>query len=589
MKKETKTTAPLTSALSPEQGLRREAEKLVLEKAPLENTDTMSPAEVKQTLHELQVHQVELEMQNEELRRAHKALDVSHARSLDLYDFAPVGYITLSEQGLILEANLTAATLMGLARSALVKQPITRFILKEDQDIYYLHRQRLFETAEPQVCEMRMVKGDNSIFWGYLTATVAHDDDGVSVCRIVLTNITEQKQAEIQKTKLEELYRQAQKMESVGRLAGGIAHDYNNALSVIMGFTELAMDEVDPASSLYANLKETLAAARHAAEINRQLLTFSCKQTIAPKVADLNESIGTMLKMLRSLIGEDIDLTWLPGAKLKTIKIDPSQSQQILANLCVNARDAITGVGKITIKTDMVVFDDNYCADHPGSTPGEYVMLFVGDNGCGMDNATLKTIFEPFFTTKTLDKGSGLGLSMVYGIVKQNNGFIDVDSEPGMGTSFKIYLPSYGVDAIKLKPKNIEEKPQGQGETILIVEDELSILKLTGIILKRLGYVVLKAGSPEQAMELLKGDTGSIHLLLTDVIMPGMNGLELSKRVQSLYPELKCIFMSGYTSNVLTHQGVLDEGMHFIQKPFAAAVLAKTVRGVLDGAKGCTG
>ena len=236
---------------------------------------------------------------------------------------------------------------------------------------------------------------------------------------------------------------QAQKMESVGRLAGGVAHDYNNALSVIIGFTELAMEKIDPAGPLHADLNEVLNAANHATDITRQLLAFARKQIVAPVVLDLNDNIETMLKMLRRLIGEDIDLAWLPGTGLWPVKMDPSQIDQILANLCVNARDAIAGVGKVTIETVNKVFDAAYCADHVGFIPGEFVLMAVSDNGCGMDKEILNNIFEPFFTTKDVGKGTGLGLATVYGIVKQNNGFINVYSEPGKGTTIKIYLPRH--------------------------------------------------------------------------------------------------------------------------------------------------
>ncbi len=381
---------------------------------------------------------------------------------------------------------------------------------------------------------------------------------------------------------LENQLLQTQKMESVGRLAGGVAHDYNNVLSVIMGFTELAMDEKDLTESLHADLEEILKAAKRATDITRHLLAFARKQTIAPKVLDLNKSVESMIKMLRRLIGEDIDFVWSPGAGLWSIKMDPSQIDQILVNLCVNARDAISGVGKVTIETKTISFDTAYCADHHGFIPGEFVMMAVSDNGCGIEKKILNNIFEPFFTTKDLDKGTGLGLSTVYGIVKQNNGFINVYSEPGIGTTIKIYLARHKGNAVKIQRGNTEEILAGHGETVLIVEDDPSILKLARQILDRLGYIVLTQDTPEEAIRLAKEYTGKIHLLVTDVIMPEMNGLELANRLQSIYPNLKRIFMSGYTSNAIAHHGVLDEGVHFIQKPFSKKDLAIIVRKVLD-------
>jgi PAS domain S-box-containing protein len=412
--------------------------------------------------------------------------------------------------------------------------------------------------------------------WLFVTATPLRDQNKNIIAVIeTLQDITERKSTERQ-------LQQAQKMESVGRLAGGVAHDYNNALSVIMGFTEITMTKMDPAGPMYANLNEVLKAARRARDITRQLLAFARKQTISPKVLDLNGTIDSMLKMLRHLIGEDIDLAWLPATGLWPIKMDPSQIDQILANLCVNARDAIDGVGKITVETDGVVFDAAYCADHVGFVPGEFVMLSLSDNGCGMNKEILDNIFEPFFTTKDVDKGTGLGLAMVYGIVKQNNGFINVYSEPDKGTTIKIYLPRHEGKAAEIQGENTEKIPQGQGETILVVEDDLSILNLTKKILDGLGYIVLIAATPDEAMDVAREHSGRIHLVVTDVIMPEMNGRELSELLKSIYPDLNCIFMSGYTTNAIVHHGVLDEGTHFVQKPFSKNDLATIVRKVLD-------
>ena len=375
---------------------------------------------------------------------------------------------------------------------------------------------------------------------------------------------------------------QAQKMESVGRLAGGVAHDYNNALNVIIGFAELAMEDADASGPLCANLKEVIDAAKRATHITRQLLAFARKQTITPKVLDLNEHAEGMLKMLRRLIGEDIDLAWLPGAGLWTVKLDPSQLDQILANLCVNARDAIEDVGKVTIQSGNASFDEAYCADHPGFVPGDFVMLAVGDNGCGISKDILGHIFEPFFTTKAVNKGTGLGLATVYGIVKQNNGFINIYSEPNQGTLFKIYLPRQE-DLPAEKPlEPAAAPPHGRGETVLIVEDDPSILRLAQKILDGLGYGVLTAGTTKEALESAEKHAGGIHLLVTDVIMPEMNGRDLAQRLRLLFPEIKSLFMSGYTADIIARHGVLDPEVHFIQKPFSKRDLATAVRKALD-------
>jgi two-component system cell cycle sensor histidine kinase/response regulator CckA len=397
-------------------------------------------------------------------------------------------------------------------------------------------------------------------------------------------DITERKRAEAERGKLEAQLLQAQKMESVGRLAGGVAHDFNNMLGVILGNVELAVETVDPAEeSLRSNLEEIRKAAERSANLTRQLLAFARKQTVAPKVLDLNETVASMLKMLRRLVGEDVNLVWLPGTELYPVKMDPSQIDQILANLCVNARDAIGGVGKLTIATANSTLDDDYCVAHAEAVPGEYVNLVVNDNGCGMDKATQERLFEPFFTTKELGKGTGLGLATVYGIVKQNNGFIKVTSEPGKGARFEICLPRHV--AAKTGPAHADPLtvPVARGhETILVVEDEPAILDMTKRMLARLGYTVLTASTPGEAIRVASAYAGVIHLLMTDVVMPEMNGRDLAKNLLTSFPSLKRLFMSGYTADVIAHQGVLDEGVHFIQKPFSKKDLAARVSEALE-------
>jgi PAS domain S-box-containing protein len=394
------------------------------------------------------------------------------------------------------------------------------------------------------------------------------------------------KQAEEEQIKLQSQLVQAQKMESVGRLAGGVAHDYNNMLSVILGYTEMAMEQVDPDDPLYADLKEVFNAGKRSMEITGQLLAFARKQIISPVVMDLNETVDGMLKMLRRLIGEDIDFAWEPAMRLWPVDMDPSQIDQILANLCVNARDAITGVGKITIETENVCFDESYCAEHAGFIPGEFVMLAVSDNGCGMDKETLEHIFEPFFTTKEVGKGTGLGLATIYGIVKQNHGFINVYSEPGKGTTFRIYLPHHTIETDGATTEVTHgEVVFGQGETILLVEDEPAIIKMGQTMLKKLGYNVLIAHAPDEAVILASEHSGKIHILITDVIMPEMSGRDLADKLRAIRPDIRVLFMSGYTANVIAHHGVLDNGEHFMQKPFSMKKLSVKVREALEGAK----
>jgi two-component system, cell cycle sensor histidine kinase and response regulator CckA len=424
----------------------------------------------------------------------------------------------------------------------------------------------------------RMVnkRKDGTLYTEESTISPVRDESGRVVNYVaVQRNITEQ-------LRLADQYQQAQKMEAVGLLAGGVAHDYNNMLSVILGYTDLALAKVDPAGSVHADLEEIYKAAVRSVDITRQLLTFARKQTISPVVLDLNQAVQSTLKMLGRLIGEDIKLAWHPGPGLHPIRMDPAQIDQILANLCINARDAISDVGYIIIETKNVGIDDDYCAQNVDFEPGEFILLAVSDDGGGMDSETLEHIFEPFFTTKAVGKGTGLGLSTVYGIVRQNNGFINVYSEPGNGTTFKIYLPWHAGRTIEIQPKEAAQIPLSRGETVLVVEDEPALLKMTGIMLEKSGYRVLAAGTVAEAIRLAEEYAGGIHLLITDVVMPEMNGGDLARRLQSLCPGVKILFMSGYTAAVIAHRGVLDEGVNFIQKPFSMKDLAVKIREAIE-------
>ena len=376
---------------------------------------------------------------------------------------------------------------------------------------------------------------------------------------------------------------QAQKMESIGRLAGGVAHDFNNILSVIIGFSDLAMKQTLPDDPVYDDLVEIRRAAERSRDITRQLLAFARRETISPQVIDLNGSIDTMLKILKQLIGEDIDLIWRPDERSLPVLMDRAQLEQVLTNLCVNARDAIHDVGTIVIETTRMTIGDLYCTSSLDSVPGEYVMLSVSDTGHGMDAATMNNIFDPFFTTKSIEKGTGLGLATVHGITEQNGGFVHVYSEVGQGTTFRIYLPRYeGEDVPVVSAAMDIRSVDGKGEVILLVEDEESILKLVKKILSERGYTLLTAKSPSEALLSAREGGEHIDLLITDVVMPEMNGKELADRLGTLYPHLSCIFMSGYTNQIIEERGVLDKQMHLIPKPFPDSDIEKKVRAVLD-------
>lgn len=436
--------------------------------------------------------------------------------------------------------------------------------------------------SESFLIEYRMRAKDGT--WKWIQGrgkAIVRDHDGQAL-RMIGTHvdISERKQYEAEQEKLKAQLLQSQKMESVARLAGGIAHDFNNMLMVIMGHADLALMTLpteDPSRNRFQAIREVVTRS---ADLTRQLLAFARKQPITPIVVDLNLTIENMLAMLRRLIGEDISLTWLPEPQLWSIKADPSQIDQILANLCINARDAIDGVGKIIVETSNCTLSREDCAHQSGFLPGDYVRISVGDNGCGMDQQTLANIFEPFFTTKGVGKGTGLGLATVYGIVKQNQGVVNVYSEPGQGTVFTVYLPRE-MGSATIADHAPPVVVSGGKETILVVEDEAEILEMTTAMLHNLGYTVLATTSPIEALNRCVQHEGTIDLLLTDVIMPEMNGRDLATLFEQRHPGGKCLFMSGYTADIIAHQGVLDEGIHFLQKPFSHATLAAKVRETL--------
>ncbi len=401
----------------------------------------------------------------------------------------------------------------------------------------------------------------------------------------ILQDITGRKRLEEERQKLEHQLLQTQKMDAIGQLAGGIAHDFNNMLSVIIGNTELALSRISPSERLHEALQDILNAGRRSADLTRQLLAFARKQTVSPKVLDLNDTVAGTLKMLQRLIGENISLVWKPGQALWHVRIDPSQVDQLIANLTVNARDAMDDSGEIVIRTSNITCDETYLSAHPESVPGEYVSLEVSDQGCGMEKETMASIFEPFFTTKKEGAGTGLGLSTVYGIVKQNGGFINVHSEPGEGTAFRIYLPRHKDEVQEAADHKVTMEIEGGTETVLIVEDEESVLNLNRAMLENLGYRVLAVKGADQALWLAREYEGDIDLLLTDIAMPGMNGKELAERVSTIKPGVKCLYMSGYAADMIDHQGILEEGFQFISKPFSLVDLADKIRGILSSKK----
>jgi two-component system cell cycle sensor histidine kinase/response regulator CckA len=461
---------------------------------------------------------------------------------------------------------------LGWTSEELTSKPWLHFVHPEDQEITVAEAEKLFAGREAVAFENRYRHKDGSYRWiswrvrPYLEEHLLYG---------AATDVTERKQ-------LEEQYRQSQKLESVGQLAGGIAHDFNNLLTVISGYGELMLRRVGRDDPLRRNLEEIKKAAERASSLTRQLLAFSRKQVLQPKVIDLTATVVNMDRMLQRLIGEDIQLVTLLDPGLEKVKADPGQIEQALMNLAVNARDAMPGGGKLTVETRNVYLDKAYARRHVSVTPGRYVMLAVSDTGTGMDAETQARIFEPFFTTKGPGKGTGLGLSMVYGIVRQSSGNIWVYSEPGHGTTFKVYLPVVYEEGESRDEGVAPGRARGT-ETVLLVEDEEAVRRLLLDILESEGYTVLKAANGHEALEVCERHEGPIHLLMTDVVMPGMSGRQLVERMAEKCGDAKVLFMSGYTDNAIVHHGVLDAGTNFLQKPFTPDDVARKVREVLDG------
>ncbi len=449
------------------------------------------------------------------------------------------------------------------------------------------------EAARTRTIEVDQTRKDGTVVATEVATTIISDAAGRAThLQGVTRDISERRQAELarreaelERDRLQQQLLAAQKMESVGRLAGGVAHDFNNMLSVIQGHAALALDRLDPESPTAEDLREIQRAAERSAQLTRQLLAFARRQPTEPRALDLDETIGRMRRMLGQLLGEDVRLRFVSGAAAARVRIDPAQVDQLLTNLCANARDAIAGTGSVTIETSHVVLDERWCSGRGVGRPGRWVRLTVADDGCGMEPEVVSHVFEPFFTTKEVGRGTGLGLASVHGIVEQNGGFLDVESERGRGSSFHVYLPRHeGAPSYTAFPA-VRTKPPGAGETLLLVEDEPALLGLVQRMLEGLGYRVLTALCGEEALEVAAEHRSEIRLLVTDVVMPGMNGRELCERLLATIPGLVCLFVSGHPADVLAGRGLAREGVRLLTKPFTSHDLAVQVREALDGAR----
>jgi PAS domain S-box-containing protein len=478
--------------------------------------------------------------------------------------------------GRIVFANAAAVRMFGApSAEALIGTDVLDRVHPDDHALSLERRKRVLTLNLPApLVEMRFVALDGRVFEVEVQAT-AVDFHGERATYSAARDISRRKL-------LEEQVRQSQKLEAVGRLAGGIAHDFNNTLAVILGHAEFALHELPPEHPLHHDIRAIERAAQHSAALTRQLLTYARRQEVSPRSIDLHASVTETMRMLRPLIGESIDLTWSPGEGLWPITLDPAQLEQILTNLCANARDAISGVGRLSIATSNCTLDAVDCLQIPASQPGDYVRLRVTDDGSGMSAETQSMIFEPFFTTKGLGEASGLGLSTVYGIVRQNHGAITVESTQGVGTQVDIYLPR-----TMSRPEPIAASapsfPDSTGrETILVVEDQPDILMLTQRALMKRGYTVLAADGPEKALAISREHPAAIDLLLTDVMMPTMSGPDLARVIAAERPIPRLLFMSGFSADLLASDGLLDVDTQFLGKPFTLAELFSRVRASLD-------
>ncbi len=482
----------------------------------------------------------------------------------------------LSPEGTIASLNPAFETITGLRREEWVGQPFERLVHPEDLPLALelLGRVVRGELRPASQFRVRTAKGDYRV--GEFSATPQlHEGRLVGILGIG-RDVTERVQ-------LEQQLRQAQKMEAVGRLAGGIAHDFNNILTAITGYADLLLEDLGATDPRRQDADEIHKAADRAAGLTRQLLAFSRQQVLQPTVLEVNKLVSDLEKMLRRLLGEDVELGTRLAPTTGRVKADPGQLEQVIMNLAVNARDAMPNGGKLTLETGNVDLDGAYAADHYPARAGPFVMLAVSDTGIGMSEETQVHMFEPFFTTKEKGKGTGLGLATVYGIIKQSGGFIWVYSEVGHGTTFKLYLPRVEELAERAsQPAQAPARAARGTETVLVVEDEAPVRSVARQVLERHGYTVLEAPSAEAALDIVARYSGTIHLLLTDVVMPGLNGRELANRLAGLRPDAKVIFMSGYTDDAVTRHGVLEPGSAYVQKPFTPDAIARKVREVLD-------
>lgn len=563
--------------------LRRSAEKALAETTDvIDDLSGKSSVDLAASIHELRVHQLELKIQNEELRCIQEELETMRDRYAHLYDFSPVGYLAVSEAGIITEANLTIASMFHVNRVDLIEKHFSQYIYSEDQDIYFQHRRHLLEIEDPQVCEVRFVKPNGEQFYGRLDCMIIKNkaDDSREI-RAAVSDITESKHAEKERDSLQEKLQQAQKMESIGTLAGGIAHEFNNVLSIIMGNNELVMEELPHQSLARESTEEIQIACSRARDVVKQLLLFSRQTDQQYTCIQTAEVVRDSLKLIRSSTPINIEINLNVTDDIAPVWGNATQINQLLINLCGNATDAMFNAGgAITIDLSNVTIDEEESKSHPFLNPNRYVKLLLRDNGHGIDRWILNRIFEPYFTTKEVGKGTGIGLSVVHGIVENHKGTISAESSPEKGTVFTIFFPAYEGDVLP-DIQAMTAMPTGD-ERILYVDDEPLVVKLGQRRLERLGYTVQGLTNSSEALTKFTNDPGGFDLIITDMAMPQITGQQLAAEILKIRPDIPVVLCTGYSDRI-TEEQALEMGInYYIMKPMTSSELAVLVRKILD-------
>ena len=562
--------------------VRPEAQEMVLNNKNGEDVPVFSSHVMYETVNGKEMYCIDLDLRpiktaEESRREMEEKLRESEQKHRVIFENSPLGLIYFSSAGIIIDCNDRFVDIMGSSKEKLTG---LNAVTNSSAAMQAALQQALAGEKASYEDLYASVTGTKTTFIRVMFNPISPGQNPSGVIA-TFEDISERKHIEKERENLEFQLQQAQKIESIGRLAGGVAHDFNNMLGVILGRTEMIMGDTDDSFAFREDIHEIYEAAKRSADLTGQLLAFARKQTVLPRVVDLHAKVFEIFSMLKRLIGEDIELVNRSAGDIWPVRIDPGQIDQILTNLSVNARDAITGHGQIKIGLRNIHVDGQYDFKSRKIQSGDYVLLSVSDSGCGMGKEILENLFEPFFTTKDVGKGTGLGLATVYGVVQQNKGFVDVESGSG-GSMFSVYLPRcVPENRVQNVEQTTEQKLDGGG-TVLLVEDEPAILALTRTMLERLGYIVIGTDSPQQALQMARMYDGSIDIILTDVIMPEMDGRRLAGKIHTLYPDICTLFMSGYTDDVIASSGVLEKGVHFIQKPFTKSELAHKLSRVLS-------